>query len=98
MDSLTHKYNSREVSQLSKTTPSFLPQNEGIHENGINAEVKFTGFAQEHNLPLYVAELLLYSIPCFLPDGATTKTIQNNKHLTALDLLFISLFIYVMYS
>ena len=50
MDSLTHKYNSREVSQLSKTTPSFLRQNEGIHENGISAEVKFTGFVQEHNL------------------------------------------------
>ena len=56
MDSLTHKYNSHEVSQLSKTTPPFLSQYESIHENGISAEVKFTGFVQEQNLPLDVAE------------------------------------------
>ena len=56
MDSLTHKYNSREVSQLTKTTSSFLPQNESIHENGSSAEGKFTSFVQEHNLPLDVAE------------------------------------------
>ena len=56
MDSLTHKYNSCEVSQLTKTTSLSLPQNESIHENGISAEGKLTGFVQEHNLPLDVAE------------------------------------------
>ena len=56
MDSITYKCNSREVIQLPKTTSLFLPQNESIHENGISAEVKFIGFAQEHNLPLDVGE------------------------------------------
>ena len=90
-------YTSREVSQLPKTTSSFLPQNESIHDNDISAEGNFTGFVQEHNLPLDVADhLVLYSVPCFLPDGATTKTIQNIKHLTTFDLLFISSFIYTV--
>ena len=56
MDSLTHKSNSREVSQLHKITSSFLPQNESIHEKVISAEVKITGFVLDHNLPLDVAD------------------------------------------
>ena len=98
MDSLIHKYNSCEVSQLTKITSSFLPQNESIHENGISAEGKFTGFVQEYNLPLDVAEcagpLFRSMFPSRWSYIATTKTIQNNKHSTTFDLLFISLFIY----
>ena len=94
MDSLTHKSNSHEVSQLPKITSSFLPQNESIHEKAISADVKITGFVQEHNLLLDVADHAGSLFRTMFPDGATTKTIQNNKHLTTLDLLFISLFIY----
>ena len=68
MDSLTHKSNSREISQLLKIT-LFLPQNESIHEKVISADVRFTSFVLEHNLPPDVADHVafgpLYSVPCF---------------------------------
>ena len=60
----------------------------------ISTEVKLIVFVLEHNLPLDVADHAGSLFRSMFADGATRKTIQNNKHLTALDLLLISLFIY----
>ena len=66
MDSLTHKSNCREVSQLLKITSSFLPQNVYTRKLLVATEVKFTGFVLEHNLPFDVADHAgLYLVPYF---------------------------------
>ena len=56
LGSIIHTTKSRDVHQHPRITDSFLSQRDSMATKVISAEVKFTAFLLEHNLPLAVAD------------------------------------------